>query len=362
MSDKYLEILQTLCDRESYWLRQRVEVLKERKIVIFPADPTAQSFYYTLLNDYGIEAEFFIDNDPSHKGRVICGKPIYERPWDEHPRFCDDYTVLIPTAPKYYQQIVEQLEQVGAHSYMHASSFLVSQLWSRFKRVMNLLDGTKSRMAYLGAIYSMLTLDNSFIKFEGNQYFAINEFVFNEGDTVVDAGAYVGDTVEEFVKRGTTGVKIYAFEPYCEAYSKLEARVERLKNEWLIESDDMIIIPAGLGAETKRENFAYMDSRMLKPAGGGDNEIMVYSLDDYFKDKKPFTLLKADVEGGEMSILKGAAEMIQRNKPKMALSIYHSANDFVQIAEYVHKLVPEYRFAVRNHHIDYTDTVLYCWA
>jgi FkbM family methyltransferase len=361
MSKKYEEALQTLCDRESYWLRQRAEVLKERKIVIFPAGPTAQTFFYTLLNDYGIEAEFFIDNAPSLKDRTICGKPIHARPWETHPHFCDEYTVLIPTVAKYYHQIVEQLDRAGVHAYMHASSFLASQLWSRYKRVLSLLDGTQSRMAYLGASYSMLTLDNSFIQNEGNQYFAINEFAFNEGETVVDAGAYVGDTVEEFVKRGTTGVKIFAFEPYYKAYSKLEARVERLKNEWLIENDDIIAIPAGLGIETKREKFAYMDSRMLKPAGSGDEEVMVYSLDDYFKDKRPFTLLKADVEGGEMDILRGAAGMIKSHKPKMALSIYHSANDFVQIAEYVHELVPEYRFAVRNHHFDYTDTVLYCW-
>jgi len=178
-------------------------------------------------------------------------------------------------------------------------------------------------------------------------------------ETIVDAGAYVGDTVEEYVKRGMEGVKIYAFEPYETARLKLETRVKRLKAEWIIGDNDIEVIPAGVGAKTERLNFQSIGT-MLSISNAGDFDLPVCSLDDFFKDKKPFTLLKADIEGGEMDMLTGAQEMIRRHKPKMTLCIYHSPLDFAQIAEYVRKLVPEYRFYVRNHLSNYQDTVLYC--
>jgi hypothetical protein len=62
-----------------------------------------------------------------------------------------------------------------------------------------------------------------------------------------------------------------------------------------------------------------------------------------------------------MDMLSGASEIIRRLKPKLALCIYHSLNDYAAILEYVHALCPDYRFAVRNHSGNYGETVLYCY-
>jgi hypothetical protein len=99
---------------------------------------------------------------------------------------------------------------------------------------------------------------------------------------------------------------------------------------------------------------------MLQPDEQGEITLPIYSLDDFFKDRQPFTLLKADIEGGEMDMLKGAQEMIKRYKPKMTICIYHSPQDFARIIEYIHTLVPEYRLYVRSHYSDYKETILYC--
>jgi hypothetical protein len=89
-------------------------------------------------------------------------------------------------------------------------------------------------------------------------------------------------------------------------------------------------------------------------------ELFLYGLDDFFKDKPPFTLLKADVDGAEQAMLDGASEIIRTHKPQMAISIYHSPLDFAQIAEFVRDLVSEYRLYVRSCRKDYYDTILYC--
>jgi FkbM family methyltransferase len=355
--------LQALCERESYWLRQRIESFKGRKYVIFPAGPTAQEFYYTLLNDYGIETEFFIDNNTKLDGQNVCGKPVKACPWEQNSSFNEEYTILIPTSIEFYLQIAGQLEKSGVRNYMHAYAFEACQLWERYRKTLNLLYDESSRIAYLGAIYSLLTSSNEFVQREGGkQYFALREFSRSDFEIIVDAGAFVGDTVEEYVKHHNK-VKIYAFEPFGKALEKLKSRVKRLQSEWFLGDDDIVIVTAGVGAETKKQPFSVNAHMMLKTTGkiGTGEDLLVYSLDDYFKDKKAFSLLKADVEGGELDMLKGAAETIRQHKPKMALSIYHNAEDFARIAEYVHELVPEYHMAVRNHSMDYHDTVLYCW-
>ena len=357
-----VDLLFTLVDRESYWLRQKVILFNKKKIVIFPAGPTAQAFYHTLLNDYGIEAEFFIDNNPDIEGKSVCGKPIKLRPWEQDATFKDRYAVLIPTVfDNYYFQIVEQLEKAGNMTHMHAFSYCACQLWDKYQKVLSLLCDNQSKLSYLGAIYSLLTFDNTFIRYETDGYFALKPFTYNGYETVVDAGAYTGDTVEKYVIHGSDSIKIYAFEPYDKAREKLEARVKRLKNEWILDDDDIVVVNAGVGDETKMLSFSSAKPTMLKPDEYGDTHIKVYSLDDYFRDKKPFTVLKADIEGGELDMLRGASTMIQKYKPKLAICIYHSPKDFVQIAEYIYEIVPEYNMAVRSHFYDYRETVLYCW-
>jgi len=362
MSRPNVEKLYTLCERESYQILRRAESLKGKKIALFPAGPTAQSFYYTLLNDYGVEAEFFIDNDPALEGKIVCGKPVRMKPWELDPNFNDEYGIYIPTAARYYMQIAAQLEELGVTRIIHAHAFSAGHLWERYKQIFENLDDEQSKQAYLGAIYSLLTGDNSYIQCENEQYFAHRKFESSLNEIVVDAGAYIGDTVEEYIKHGQGKVIIYAFEPYAEVLEKLEVRTKVLKSQWQLDDDCIVIIPAGVGAETKMLRFSKGNIVALTPDGLGDRELQVYSLDDYFKDKEPFSLLKSDIEGGEMDMLIGAETMIKKHKPKMALSIYHSPEDFAEIPEYVKLIVPEYNMAVRNHSNDYGDTILYCWC
>ena len=69
--------------------------------------------------------------------------------------------------------------------------------------------------------------------------------------------------------------------------------------------------------------------------------------------------IKMDIEGAEMNAIKGAKETIIKNKPKLAISIYHSNQDMIDIIEYVHQLVPEYRLYVRAHTMGIAETILY---
>jgi len=80
---------------------------------------------------------------------------------------------------------------------------------------------------------------------------------------------------------------------------------------------------------------------------------------DALELQEKVTLIKMDIEGAELSALHGAKKTILRDKPKLAICLYHSDEDMIRIAEYVHEIVPEYKLYVRHHWINGAETVLY---
>ena len=66
-----------------------------------------------------------------------------------------------------------------------------------------------------------------------------------------------------------------------------------------------------------------------------------------------------DIEGAELDTLIGAEKTIKQNKPKLAVCIYHKIEDIITIPKYLHSIVPEYTFSVRQHSNSLLETVLY---
>lgn len=66
-----------------------------------------------------------------------------------------------------------------------------------------------------------------------------------------------------------------------------------------------------------------------------------------------------DIEGAELDALHGAQKVIARDKPLLAISMYHRTGDMLAIMDYLHHLIPEYHFWLRHYSIGIADTVLY---
>ncbi|MFP9097553.1 FkbM family methyltransferase [Flavobacterium sp. RHBU_24] len=60
------------------------------------------------------------------------------------------------------------------------------------------------------------------------------------------------------------------------------------------------------------------------------------------------TYLKADIEGFELEMLKGAANTIRTNKPKIAITTYHDQNNPGEIIALIKSYVPEYNHYVKG--------------
>ena len=95
-----------------------------------------------------------------------------------------------------------------------------------------------------------------------------------------------------------------------------------------------------------------------KIADDGDTVIYTDTIDAVVGNQK-VTYIKMDVEGAELNSLIGAKEIIKREHPKLAISIYHSDDDMINIIEYIRQNYPFYKLYVRHYTYFYADTVLY---
>ena len=77
-------------------------------------------------------------------------------------------------------------------------------------------------------------------------------------------------------------------------------------------------------------------------------QISINKVDTLFKNGEKITYLKADIEGFEAEMLKGAEQTIKRNKPKIAITTYHTQNDPKEIIDLITGFVPEYKYYVKG--------------
>ncbi len=172
-------------------------------------------------------------------------------------------------------------------------------------------------------------------------------------EVFVDGGAYTGDSIiglEKFA--GGYWKKVYAWEPDEINRSRLIKTCEARKYQ------NIEILPFGLWSEKTKLHFNQEGKDWTKISENGSCTVFVDSIDNVCWEDK-VTFIKLDIEGSEMEALRGAEKIIRRDKPRLAISIYHEPQDYCEIPLYIRELVPEYKLYIRHHKFNKNDTVLY---
>lgn len=190
---------------------------------------------------------------------------------------------------------------------------------------------------------------------DGEQYFVDDIMKLTGNEVFIDCGGYDGQTTIDFIRKCKGKYrKIVIFEPDVNCLPMIRKKVLNNKR--------VKVIPKGVwDTETALSFVASGDSAShVVEAGGGQqmDVISVVSIDGCDECSEA-TFIKMDLEGAEQKALKGAEETIKRNKPKLAICIYHSDEDMIEIIDYLHNLVPEYKLYVRHHSTAAIETVVY---
>lgn len=228
-------------------------------------------------------------------------------------------------------------------------------------KVFDMLEDEKSIEVYVNTICLRIAPHLAKMSYEQlcqkPQYFPEDIYVLKKDECVVDCGAYIGDTLQEFAKIADDKFEhYYAFELDRDNFVKLQ------ENASDISIEKITCYPYGVWDEDKTINYGKMSSEDSYSIFNQSEleTAQVVSLDSCLKDKK-VTLIKMDIEGAEMVALKGAETIISTQKPKMAICVYHRLEDMWNVPLYFKQCNTDYKIYFR-HHAEYWVSETVCYA
>jgi FkbM family methyltransferase len=177
------------------------------------------------------------------------------------------------------------------------------------------------------------------------------------GDHVIDGGGCLGDTALAFAADvGATG-RVYTFDPmlrHCEIMREAFQMNPRLASH--IELFDV-----GLAVGDSARDAAHSTPLAVNPGARLEEGLPTRTIDSLVRSNEieRIDFIKMDIEGSELGALRGGENSLRRWRPRLAISLYHRPEDFVEIPLWLKSLDCGYRFYLDHYSIHQEETVLY---
>lgn len=206
---------------------------------------------------------------------------------------------------KYYREHFEKLEEFYMQLYDHKSQ----EIMLEFIRVY-MEFGT----------YALKQCSSNMKYFYGQNIDGTEEELYQhlEDEVWINCGSNIGDNIFWYFANGLHAKSIYAYESDKEIFGRL---VKNLK--YLPEKYRNIVHPINEFIDDKT-NWEMAKSERI-------------------------TLINADIEGGELELLKSMKDVISMCRPVLALCAYHKAEDLVELPKYIQSVVDNYYFILRKY-------------
>lgn len=171
-------------------------------------------------------------------------------------------------------------------------------------------------------------------------------------DYVIDCGANLGLFSAMASQKGA---KVWA----CEPLKKCSNYIEHINKECDV---DITIVNKCIADYTGVTDFTETEenigaSSMSKSENGINYKIEVTTIDELVNEYEipKVDFIKADIEGAERLMLKGATETIRKFSPKLSLCTYHLYDDVQVLTDIIKEINP-------NYIIKYAWQKLYAWC
>jgi FkbM family methyltransferase len=341
-----------------------------KQVLVYGAGKQGQRTLDNLRQFY-IEPTCFIDTDIGKQGNIYEGINIYSP--DKLNEFSKD-TAIIVTPLNSLVKITRQLSNLGFNNLYYRS--FTPTLWDEYtssisdrKRqidkdrsiieyVRSNLHDKKSIEIFDAALFAREHADSSRLEsfLDSGEYNPsdIPDFKLSDDEVYVNCGAYDGNSIIEFLSATNRKYRyIYAFEPEPVNFALTKAVV----NHNRIANVKLFNIGVSDYARDAMFVSAMYGSRISEL---GNTPVQLDTLDNMLSTEshRP-TFISMDLEGAEPEALIGGAGIIKRDRPKLAISIYHyPINQLWDIPYYIMKNYSNYKFYIRQFHT-YPDTILY---
>lgn len=337
-------------------LMRNEDVYSHKNVVIFG---TGQFFADCGDLEHVGHFEYVCDNDVSRWGKTFKGKKCLS---PEELKTLEDVAVIIMVGE--WRPIYRQLTEMGIACYpmdwlaLRVYDQHYTPQWFERERpailsAYELLADEQSKEVYVEAICNRIApvyakkIFNE-IKIPG-EYFGTDVFSVTEQEYLVDAGAYKGDSIKDFLEasHGKCGA-IYSFELDPVIFKELEKTRNQYPNV------NIELYQAGVGAHSENIDYSYTNDTDKQKS-------QICSLDEVLGDKT-VSMIKMDVETYEIPALDGAATIIRTQKPKLAISAYHYLSDLWNVPLKILEIESSYRVYLRHHAPTVWDTDCYAYV
>ena len=169
------------------------------------------------------------------------------------------------------------------------------------------------------------------------------ERLVRPGAYVVEIGCHIGWISLHLAKLVDGDGRLFAFEPSPNNLPYLRANLASFGNAEVIDlavSDEIgeatfYVEPLTGQNDTLIKDYAMFDSNRASAYSEASYESITVStttLDDYFSGQdQPLALLKIDVEGAELMVLKGGMRLISAQRPVIAIEITQNKDDILAL-------------------------------
>lgn len=329
-----------------------------------------------ILQEQSINIEFLVDDDKTKWGKDIEGLPI--KSYEDFVKYCSKKEkVNVVLTSIYGVQISKRIEKIpNATIYemydwytevvmpeRFGEKLYTDEELDKYKKntddLKEYLEDDESYKVFQNLYQYMVTGNINYIteiSTVEEQYFIkeVCEYLGNNEISVVDAGAYEGELIRAILENHLNVKEWYCFETNTENYQILKKNA--YENNFI---GKQVCVNKGLWNEHIWMNVKG-DGTSSKVVEGdrGEDQVEMVTIDEFFQDIH-IDLIKMDIEGAEMNALKGGMEVIKRDRPILAISIYHSIEDYYDIMKLMIRELKDYRYYVRHHSMVFCETVLY---
>lgn len=294
-------------DKDPVW--KLLEIIKDRTVWVFGAGFAGRSIVHALQL-FGKNVAGVLDNNCNMWGSDIFGAAVF------NPEKFNSFNDLVVIGTnKFRGEIREQLRSIGVPE---ENIYEADDTW------------------WLGPYVQYF--DKDIIKPKSNGIF-------------VDGGSLDGGDCMEYTKYfGNDYNALYAFEPDPLNQEQMGMIAKTLH--------DFHFYKAGLWSKRTELRFSSERLGCSSMSENGDIMVNVDSIDNVLANL-PVTYIKLDIEGSELEALHGAEKTIYKNKPVLAICVYHKPEDIIEIPNYILSLHLGYKLYLRHYSYLDTETVLY---
>jgi len=346
------------------YIEDAINNMENKTVVFWGAGRRVRGFLQTYCIDknYLPLPDFICDSTRDVPDTHIYNIPVLE--FDQLKEMDSKNTAIIITAGLLDLQAQVIPNELYYFPIYHCRSFetyfYLKDNYQNYLMAVRLLNDEHSKHVYK-SIFSNLLNGSLWCQslFEPSPYFG-NDIVRKLDDTehIILAGAFNGKHIDRAFANNSK-ITVCAFEPNSEWHKVLAERYKtvpnvRIHNKALWDKIDKLkfndnMSNYGLDAhvcDVKSENYDFF--------------VESIDLDSTIMEK--VTLIALDVEGSEQRAIKGATGIISRDRPKLAICLYHSIDDYIKIPMLVNQmnLTVPYRLYVKQHScVTAIETVLY---